>query len=219
MDLDLHISSSILLLCLLSINYSLRLRMKSKVWATDNLSIRNIVARLALCPKQLSNSNQNPVTIHPKTPVSLLLSFSHPVMSDSLRPHGLQQERLPCPSLSSRICPNSCSLHQWCHPAISSCDALFSFCSQSFPASGTFPMSHLFISDDDSNGGSVSASVFPMNIQGWSPLRLTCLISLLAKGLSGVFSSTTVWSYHQFYGILPSLQSNSHNCTWPLGRP
>ena len=95
MDLDLHISSSILLLCLLSINYSLRLRMKSKVWATDNLSIRNIVARLALCPKQLSNSNQNPVTIHPKTPVSLLLSFSHPVMSDSLRPHGLQHTKPP----------------------------------------------------------------------------------------------------------------------------
>ena len=95
MDSDLHISSSILLLCLLSINYSLRLRMKSKVWATDNLSIRNIVARLALCPKQLSNSNQNPVTIHPKTPVSLLLSFSHPVMSDSLRPHGLQHTKPP----------------------------------------------------------------------------------------------------------------------------
>ena len=116
----------------------------------------------------------------------MLFLFSHPVMSDSLRPHGLQHERLPCPSLSSRTCPNSCSLHRRCDPAISSCDILFSFCPQSFPASGTFPMNHLFISDDESTGGSVSASVLPMNIQCWSPLRLTCLISLLAKGLSGV---------------------------------
>ena len=112
-------------------------------------------------------------------------------MSNSLRPYGLQHIRLPYPSLSPRVCPSSCSLHQRCHPAISSSDALFSFCPQSFPASGTFPMSHLFTSDDQNTGASASASVLPVNILGWSPLRLADLI-LLAKGLSWVFSSTTV---------------------------
>ena len=92
------------------------------------------------------------------------------------------------------------------------------FCPQSFPASGTFPMSCLFISDDQNTGISASASVLPVNIQGWSPLSLTGLISLLSKGLSGVFSSTTV-QRHQFFGVLPSSWSNSHNHTWPLGRP
>ena len=107
--------------------------------------------------------------------------------------------------------------HQWCQPAISSSDALFSFYPQSFPASGTFPVSCLFTSDNQNTGASVSASVLPVNIQGWSPVRLTGFISLLSKGLSGVSSSTTVWK-HQFFGVLPSLQSNSHNCTWTLGR-
>ena len=120
-----------------------------------------------------------------------------------------------CPSISPKVCPSSYSLHQWCHPAISSSDALFSFCSQSFP--GTFPMNHLFASDEQNTGASASASVLLVNIQGWSPLRLTGSI-LLFKGLSGVFSSTKVQS-HQFFGILPSLQSSSHNCTWPMGRP
>ena len=95
-------------------------------------------------------------------------------------------------------CPSLHSLHWWYCPAISSSNALFSFCPQSFPASGTFPMSHLFVSDDESTGASASVSVLPVNIQGWSPLRLTGLISLLSKGLSGVFSSTTVWR-HQFF--------------------
>ena len=104
-----------------------------------------------------------------------------------------------------------------CHPAISSSDS-FSFCSQSFPASGTFPMSHLFASDDQDTGASASASVFLVNIQGWFPSRLTGLTSLLSKGLLGVFSSTTVQK-HQFFGVLPSLWSNSHNHMWPLGRP
>ena len=92
----------------------------------------------------------------------------------------------------SQSCPSSCWLHQWCRPAISSSDALF-FSPPSFPASGTFPMSHLFASSGDQNTGtSASASVLPVNIQGWSPLRLTGLISLLSKGLWGVFSSTIV---------------------------
>ena len=108
--------------------------------------------------------------------------------------------------------------NQWCHLAFSSSDALFPFCPQSFPASGTLPVSHLFASDDQNTEASALASVLPVTIQGWSPLRLTGLISLLSEGLSGVFSSTTV-RRHQFFGIPPSLQSDSHNCTWPLGRP
>ena len=127
-----------------------------------------------------------------------------------------QLVRLPCSSQWPGVCQNSCSLHQWCHPAISSSDGLFSFCPQSFPASETFPMSHLFTSDDQNI--EASASVLPVNIWGWSPLTLTGLISLLFKRLSGVFSSTTV-GRHQFFGTLPSFWSSSHNCTWPLERP
>ena len=134
----------------------------------------------------------------------------------TLPPHGLQHARPPCHSPSFGVCISSCSLHWWCHPAISSSEALFSFCPQSFPVPGTFPMSRLFESDDQNTGA--SASVLPVNIQGWSPLRLTGLISLLSKGLSGVFSSTTV-RRHQFFGTQASLQSDSHNCTRPLGRP
>ena len=106
------------------------------------------------------------------------LLFSHPVMSDSLWPSGLQHARPPCASPSPEVCPSSCPLHWWCHPAISSSDALFSFCPQSFPASGTFPMSQLFMPDDQNTGVSASASVLPRSIQGWFPLRLTGLISL-----------------------------------------
>ena len=133
----------------------------------------------------------------------------------TLQPH--RHTRPPCPSLSG-ICPNSCLLHQWCHPAITSSDALFSFCPQSFPASGTFPTTHLFTSGDQNTGASASASVLPVNIQDWSPLRLTGLISLLSDGLSGVFCSTPVPNY-QLFVILPSFWSSSHNHTWPLGRP
>ena len=149
--------------------------------------------------------------------LSLLLLFSCPVMSDSLRPHGRQQARPPCPPPSLGVCPSSCSLHWWCHPAISSSDTLFSFCPQSFPALGAFSMSYLFTSDDQNTGASASASVLPVNVQDWSHLRLTGLISFLSKGPSGVFSSTTV-RRHQVFGVLPSLQSSSHNHTWPLGR-
>ena len=139
-------------------------------------------------------------------PLSLLLLLSCPVMSDSLWLHGLQHTRPPCPLPSLRVSPSSCPLHQWCHPAISSSDALFSFCPWSFPASGTFLVSCLFASDDQNTGASGLVSVLPVNIQGWFPLGLTGLISLLAKGLWEVFSSTAV-QRHQFFGILPSLQS------------
>ena len=143
--------------------------------------------------------------IHPH--VRFLL-FSHPVMSDSLWPHGLQHTRPLCPSPSPQICPISCPLHRWCHPAISSSDTLFSFCPQSFPASGTFPMSWLFTSDDQNTGVSASESELSTSIQSWFPLRLTFSISL-SKGLSGVFSSTTI-QRHQFFGAPPSLWSSSH---------
>ena len=113
----------------------------------------------------------------------------------------------------------SCLLHWWCHPAISSSDALFSFCPQSSPSSETCPVGQLFTSGDQNIGASPLVSVLPMSIQGCFPLRLAGLISLLSKGLSGgVFSSTTV-QRHQFSGALPSLWSSCHNRMWPLGRP
>ena len=129
----------------------------------------------------------------------MLLLFSHPVVSDSLGLHELQHARPPCPSPSPEVCPSS--LHWCCRPAVTSSDALFSFYPQSSPASGSFPMSWLFASVDPNTGA--SASVFPMSIQSWFPLRLTGSISLLSKGLSGIFSSTTV-RRHQFFGVLPS---------------
>ena len=106
--------------------------------------------------------------------------------------HALQHARLPCLSLSPRAGSNSCPLSWSCHPTISSFVIPFSSCLQSFPASGSFPMSQLFASGDQSIGASASASVLPVNIQGLFPLGLTGLISLLSKGLSGVFSRTTV---------------------------
>ena len=146
-----------------------------------------------------------------------MLLFSLPFVSGSLRPHGLQHARLPCPSPSPGVCPRSCPLHWWCCPGISSSDTLFPFCPWSFPAWGALPMSCLCASDDQNTGASASASVVPGNIQGWFPLRLTGLISLLSQGLSGFFSSTIV-QRHQFFGILP-LSFCSHNRMRPLGRP
>ena len=135
------------------------------------------------------------------------------------KPHELQHARLSCPLLSPLVCSNLCPLSQWCHPTISSSVTPFSSCPQSFPASGSFPVSHFFPSGGQSTGAgasaSASASIPPMNIQGWFPLGLTGLISLLSKGLSRVFSSTTVWR-HQFFDTQPSLWSNSHIHTWLL---
>ena len=107
---------------------------------------------------------------------------------------------------------------RWCHPTTSSSVALFSSCPQSFPASGSFPMNWLFASGGQSIGASASASVFPMNIQGWFPLGLTGLISLQSKGLSRVFSNTTIQK-HQCFGAQPSLWSNCHIHTWLLDKP
>ena len=134
------------------------------------------------------------------------VQFSSSVVSDSLQPHELQHARPPCPSAASRVHPNPCPLSQWCHPTISSSVFPFSSCLQSYPASGSFQMSWFFISGGQSTGVSASASVLPMNIQDWFPLGLTGLICLLSKGVSRVFSSTTIQK-HQFFSTHPSLQS------------
>ena len=131
----------------------------------------------------------------------------------TLWPRELQHARPSYPSLSPRVCSNSCQLSWWSHPTISSSPAAFSFCLQSFPASGSFPMSRLFASGGQSIGASSSVSVLPGNIQDLFPLGLTSLISLQSKGLSRVFSNTTVQK-HQFFGAQPSLWSNSHIHTW-----
>ena len=132
------------------------------------------------------------------------VQFSHSVMSDSLRSHGLQHARPPCPSPTPRVYSDSCPLSWWCHPTISSSVVPFSSHLQSFPASGSFQMSQFFPSAGQSIRVSASASVLPMNIQGWSPLGWTGWISLQSKGLSWVFSNTTVQK-HQFFGAQLSL--------------
>ena len=139
-------------------------------------------------------------------------------MSDSSWPHGLQHIRLACPLISLWVGSNSYLLSQWCHPTISFSVIPFSSCLQSFPASGSFPLSQLFLSDDQSTGPSASASVLSMNIQGWFPLGLTGLISLLSKGLSRVFSSITIQK-HKFFHTQHSLWSNSHIHRWLLEKP
>ena len=146
------------------------------------------------------------------------LVFSCSVVSDSLRPHGLQHARLPCPSLPPRVCSDSCPLTQWCHPTISSSLILFSSCPWSFPESRSFPMSWMFASGGQSTGASASASVLPMNIQCQFHLGLTTLISLQSKRLSRVFSNTTVQK-HQFFSTQPSLWSNSYIHTWSPEKP
>ena len=140
------------------------------------------------------------------------------VVSDSLQPHELQHARLPCHSVSLRVCSNSCPLSWWCYLTISSSVTPFSSSPHSFPASGSFPMSQLFTSGGQSVGASTSASVLLVNIQGWFPLGLTGLISLLSKGLSRIFSSTVIQK-HQFFCAQSSLWTNSHICTWLLKIP
>ena len=129
-----------------------------------------------------------------------------------------QHARSSCPSPTPGVYPNSCPLSQWCHPAISSSVVPFSSCPQSLPASGSFPMSQLFPWGGQSIGASASASVFPMNIQDGFPLGWTGWISLQSKGLSRVFSNTTVQK-HQFISAQLSSQSNSHIHTWPMEKP
>ena len=146
------------------------------------------------------------------------VQFGLSVMSDSLQPHGLQHARPPCPSPTPKVYSNSRPWSQWCHPTISSSVVPFSSRLQAFPASGSFQMSQLFTSGGQSIGVSASTSVLPMNIQDWSPLGWTGWISLQSKGLSRVFSNTTVQK-HQFFGVQLCSQSNSHIHTWPLEKP
>ena len=151
-----------------------------------------------------------------------MLLFSHSVVSNSLWPYGLEHARLLCPSLSPRVCSNSCALSQWCHPTISSSVIPFSSYIQSFPASGSFPRSQLFASGGKSTGA--SASVLTMTIQGWFPLGLTGLISLLSKGLKSLLQhhslKASVLQCSAFFMVQQAAKSQDTwllipNSTWP----
>jgi len=147
-----------------------------------------------------------------------LVQFSRSVVSNSLQPHELQYARPPCASPTPEVNSNSRPSSRWCHPAVSSSVIHFSSCPQSLPASEAFPMNQLFAWGGQSTGISALASFLPKNTQDWSPLEWPGWISLLSKGLSGVFSNTTVQK-HQFFGIQLSSQSNSHIHTWLLEKP
>ena len=157
------------------------------------------------------------VAIFPSPFVPLSVQSLSPVsfVSDSLRPHEYQHARPPCPSPSPGVHSNSRPSSPWCHPAISSSVVPFSFCPQSLPSSESFPMSQLFSWGGQSIGISALGSFLPKNTQGWSPLERTGWISLQFKGLSRVFSNTTVQKL-QFFSAQLSSQSNSHIHTWPL---
>ena len=144
--------------------------------------------------------------------------FSRSVVSDSLQPHEWQHTRPPCSSPSPRVHSDSLPLRQWCHPAISSPVVPFSSCPQSLPASESFPMSQLFTWGGQSTGLSALASFLLKKSQGWSPSEWAGWISLQSKGLSRVFSNTTLQK-HQFFGAQPSSHSNSHIHTWLLEKP
>ena len=146
------------------------------------------------------------------------VQFSRSVVSDSLPPHESQHARPPCSSPTPGVHSDSRPSSSWCHPAISSWVVPFSSCPQSLPASKSFPMSQLFTWGGQSTGVSALASFLPKKSQGWSPSECTGWVSLQSKGLSRVFSNTTVQK-HQFFGAQPSSQSNSHIHTWLLEKP
>ena len=153
---------------------------------------------MKLLPSFIWNSKHWPIF------VCWTIQFRRSVMSDSLRPHEPQHTRPPCPTPTPGVYPNSCPLSRWCHPTSSSSVVPFSSCPQSFPTSGSFQMSQLFTSGGQNIGVSASTSVLPMNTQDWFPLGWTGWISLQSKGLSRVFSNTTVQK-HQFFGAQLSL--------------
>ena len=146
------------------------------------------------------------------------VQFSRSVVSSCLWPHESQHARPPCPSPSPGVHSDSCPSSQWWHPAISSWSVPFSSCPQSLPASESFPISQLFTWGGQSTGVTALASFLPKKSQGWSPSEWTGWISLQSKGLSKVFSNTTVQK-HQFFSAQLSSQSNSHIHTWPLEKP
>ena len=166
---------------------------------------------MAFCPVTVN------LNVHSSVASISFSQFSRSVVFNSLWPCGLQHARLPCPSSTPRIYSNSCQLSQWCHLTISFSTVPFSSCLQSFSASGSFPVSSLH-QVAKILGVSASASVLPMNIHDWFPLGLTGWISSQSKGLSRVFSNTTIQN-HQFFGVQLSLQSNSHIHTWLLEKP
>ena len=174
--------------------------------SVSEISCHNCVSVL----DSLFGSSDLYVCLSANTTVSLLLYLSHSAVSNSLQPRGLQHARLPCPSLSPGVCSNSCPLSQWCHPTISSLLPL------SLPALNlsqhqglSFPLSRLSPPSGQSTGASASVSVLPMNIQDWFPLGWTGWIFLQSKGLSRVFSSTTVQK-HQFFGAQCPILTSVH---------
>ena len=169
---------------------------------------------------EIVSSNAKSETIIKAASESVLSSvqFSRLVVSDFLWPHESQHARPPCSSPSPGVYSNSRPSSPWCHPAISSSVIPFSSCPQSLPASESLSMSQLFAWGGQSTGVSASASVLPVNTQGWSPSEWTGWISLQSKELSRVFSNTTVQK-HQFFSTPLSLWSNSHIHTWPQGKP
>ena len=148
----------------------------------------------------------------------LFFSSVQSLSPDSLRPYESQHARPPCLSSTPRFYPNPCPSSRWYHPTISSSVMPFSSCPQSFPASGSFQMSQLFASGGQSIGVSASTSVLPMSTQDWSPLGWTGWICFQSKGLSRVFSNTTIQK-HQFFGTQLSSPSNSHIHVWLLEKP
>ena len=174
-----------------------------------------------LCRKSSPNWWDESATVfirHADLVLFLLLLFGRSVLSNCLQYHGLQHTNLPYSSLSSRVCSDSCPLSQWCYLTITSSASPFSFWLHSFPTSGSFLMSWLFTSGGLSIRASASITVLPKNIQGLFPWGLTGLIFLQSKGLSRVFSKTTIWRY-QFFSTQPSFWSSSHMCIWLLEKP
>ena len=202
-------------------------RMLCVTWPKTDLN------HLALGIAPCKNSHPDTVVITPvilsrqRITCSLLSLFwmnfrsdqiSRSVVSHSFRPHESQHARPPCPSPTPGMHSESRPLSQWCHPAISSSVIPFFSCPQSLPASESFPMSRLFAWGAQGTGVSALASFFPKKSQGWSPSEWTGWISLQSKGLSRVFSNTTLQK-HQFFGAQPSSQSSSHIHTWPQEKP
>ena len=191
----------------------IKLAISAGSWKKQDSTRETSISALLTMPK-LPYWPSSSTTRHHFSSVQL----SHSVMSDSLRPHESQLATPPCPSPTPRVHSNSHPLSWWCHPAISSSVVPFFSWPQSLPASGSFPMSQLCAWGGQSTGVSALASVLPMNTQEWSPSEWIGWISLQSKGLSRVFSNTTVQK-HQFFSAQLSSQSNSHIHTWPLEKP
>ena len=180
------------------------MQMEPLLWQKSEEELKSLLMKVKVESEKVGlKINIQRTKIMASSPINSV-QFSHSVMSDSLRPHEPQHTRPPCPSPNPRVQPNTCRLSRWCHPTISSSVVPFSSCPQSFPASGSFQMSHLFTSGGQSIGISASTSVLPVNTQDWSPLEWTGWISLQSKGLSRIFSNTTVQK-HQFFGTQISL--------------